>query len=142
PRSRWACHARARSRGIARIRVSPADDFGHHWQERNASRLHRLSLSVFYDFDRVFTDRHLAAFQADENVDDGLAHKLSLDDCSGCGAGGEHSRVRDESRHMTESIRFYEAPPIDRELTDEIVRAVVSEQFPELAVATVERFGE
>jgi aminoglycoside phosphotransferase (APT) family kinase protein len=43
---------------------------------------------------------------------------------------------------MTESIRFYEAPPMDRELTTENVRAVVSEQFPELAIATVERLGE
>ena len=43
---------------------------------------------------------------------------------------------------MTESIRFNEAPPIDRELTLEIVRAVVSEQFPELASATVARLGE
>ena len=38
--------------------------------------------------------------------------------------------------------RFYEAPPIDRELTAEMVRALVSEQFPELAVATVARLGE
>jgi len=43
---------------------------------------------------------------------------------------------------MSESIRFYEAPPIDRELTREMVREVVSEQFPELAGATVERLGE
>jgi aminoglycoside phosphotransferase (APT) family kinase protein len=43
---------------------------------------------------------------------------------------------------MTESIPFYEAPPIDRELTLEIVRDVVGQQFPELAGATVERLGE
>jgi len=43
---------------------------------------------------------------------------------------------------MTESIRFFEAPPVDRELTAEIVREVVSEQFPELVVATVDRLGE
>ena len=43
---------------------------------------------------------------------------------------------------MTGSIRFYEAPPIDRELTAEIVREVVSEQFPEFPVATIERLGE
>ena len=40
------------------------------------------------------------------------------------------------------SIGFYEPPPTDRELTAEIVRAVVREQFPELAVASVEPMGE
>ena len=43
---------------------------------------------------------------------------------------------------MTESIGFYEPPPTDRELTPETVREVVREQFPELAVATLERMGE
>ena len=43
---------------------------------------------------------------------------------------------------MTESVGFYEPPPIDRELTAEIVRSVVREQFPELAVATVEPLGD
>jgi aminoglycoside phosphotransferase (APT) family kinase protein len=43
---------------------------------------------------------------------------------------------------MTGAIGFYEPPPIDRELTAEIVRDVVREQFPELAVATVERLGD
>jgi aminoglycoside phosphotransferase (APT) family kinase protein len=39
------------------------------------------------------------------------------------------------------SIGFYEPPPTDRELTAEIVRAVVREQFPELTVASVEPMG-
>ena len=43
---------------------------------------------------------------------------------------------------MTESISFWEAAPTDRELAAETVRDVVREQFPELAVATVERLGE
>ena len=43
---------------------------------------------------------------------------------------------------MTESVGFYEPPPIDRELTAEIVCDVVREQFPELAVATVTPLGE
>jgi aminoglycoside phosphotransferase (APT) family kinase protein len=43
---------------------------------------------------------------------------------------------------MTGSIGFYEQPPTDRELTPEIVRHVVLEQFPELAVATLERLGD
>ena len=43
---------------------------------------------------------------------------------------------------MTGSIRFYEPPPTDRELTAEIVSEVVREQFPEIAVTTVERLGE
>jgi aminoglycoside phosphotransferase (APT) family kinase protein len=37
---------------------------------------------------------------------------------------------------------FYEEPPKDRELTAEVVREVVREQFPELAVATIERLGD
>src|SRR5437762_4534875 len=40
------------------------------------------------------------------------------------------------------SIGFYEPPPTDRELNAAIVRAVVREQFPELAVASVEPMGE
>ena len=43
---------------------------------------------------------------------------------------------------MTGSTGFYEPPPTDRELTASIVRDVVREQFPELAVATVERLGD
>jgi aminoglycoside phosphotransferase (APT) family kinase protein len=43
---------------------------------------------------------------------------------------------------MTRSTGFYEPPQADRELTPEHVRNVVREQFPELAVATVEPFGE
>ena len=43
---------------------------------------------------------------------------------------------------MTGSIGFYEPPPTDRELTAEIVRDVVREQFPELAASTVERLGD
>src|SRR5215212_7632302 len=43
---------------------------------------------------------------------------------------------------MTQSVGFYEPPPSDRELTAEIVRDVVREQFPELAAATVERMGD
>jgi len=43
---------------------------------------------------------------------------------------------------MTGPIGFYEPPPTDRELTPGIVRDVVREQFPELAVATVERMGD
>lgn len=43
---------------------------------------------------------------------------------------------------MAQSIGFYEQPPTDRELTAEVVRDVVREQFPELAVATVERLGD
>jgi aminoglycoside phosphotransferase (APT) family kinase protein len=43
---------------------------------------------------------------------------------------------------MTGAIGFYEPPPIDRELTADIVRDVVREQFPELAVATVARLGD
>ena len=43
---------------------------------------------------------------------------------------------------MTESIGFWGEPQTDRELTAEGVRDVVREQFPELAVATVERLGE
>jgi len=43
---------------------------------------------------------------------------------------------------MTGSIGFYEAPPADRELTPETVREVVREQFPELAVTTLEPMGE
>src|SRR5688572_5904141 len=37
---------------------------------------------------------------------------------------------------------FYEEPPTDRELTAEVVREIVREQFPELAVATIERLGD
>ena len=43
---------------------------------------------------------------------------------------------------MTGSIGFYEPPPADRELTAEIVRRVVREQFPELAVAMVAPLGD
>jgi aminoglycoside phosphotransferase (APT) family kinase protein len=43
---------------------------------------------------------------------------------------------------MTGSIGFYEPPPTDRELTAETVRNVVREQFPELAVATLDPMGE
>jgi aminoglycoside phosphotransferase (APT) family kinase protein len=43
---------------------------------------------------------------------------------------------------MTGSIGFYEPPPADRELTPETVREVVREQFPELAVTTLEPMGE
>jgi aminoglycoside 2''-phosphotransferase len=43
---------------------------------------------------------------------------------------------------MAQSTGFYVQPPTDRELTAEIVRDVVREQFPELSVATVERLGD
>lgn len=43
---------------------------------------------------------------------------------------------------MTGSIGFYEPPRTDRELTVETVREVVREQFPELAVATLQPMGE
>jgi aminoglycoside phosphotransferase (APT) family kinase protein len=43
---------------------------------------------------------------------------------------------------MTGSIGFYEPPPTDRELTPEIVRDVVREQFPDLPVASVRQRGE
>ena len=43
---------------------------------------------------------------------------------------------------MGGSIGFYEPPPTDRDLTPKIVRDVVREQFPELAVATIEPLGE
>jgi hypothetical protein len=39
-------------------------------------------------------------------------------------------------------VGFYLPPPTDRELTVEIVRDVVREQFPDLSVATVERLGD
>jgi aminoglycoside phosphotransferase (APT) family kinase protein len=41
-----------------------------------------------------------------------------------------------------EPIRFWEEPPVDRELNAEIVRDVVREQFPELAADTIEPMGE
>lgn len=43
---------------------------------------------------------------------------------------------------MTRTVGFYEPPPSDRELTADIVRDLVREQFPKLAVATVERLGD
>ena len=43
---------------------------------------------------------------------------------------------------MTASIGFYEPPPTDRELTVEIARTVVREQFPDLTVATLEPLGD
>jgi aminoglycoside 2''-phosphotransferase len=43
---------------------------------------------------------------------------------------------------VTGSVGFYEPPPTDRELAADVVRDVVREQFPELAVATVERLGD
>ena len=43
---------------------------------------------------------------------------------------------------MTESIGYYVRPLADRELTAQTVRDVVREQFPELAVGTVERLGD
>jgi len=43
---------------------------------------------------------------------------------------------------MTEPDGFYVAPPVDRALTVDDVRDVVREQFPELAVATIERLGD
>ena len=43
---------------------------------------------------------------------------------------------------MPVSVGFYEPPPADRELTPEMVRSAVREQFPDLAATTVERFGE
>jgi aminoglycoside phosphotransferase (APT) family kinase protein len=43
---------------------------------------------------------------------------------------------------VTGSIGFYEQPPTDRELTAAIVRDVVREQFPDLAVTSVERVGD
>jgi aminoglycoside phosphotransferase (APT) family kinase protein len=43
---------------------------------------------------------------------------------------------------MTESTGFYEPPLTDRELTVEIARAIVREQFPELAAVTIEPMGE
>lgn len=50
--------------------------------------------------------------------------------------------VQNERAPMTESLPFYEAPPTDRELTAEIVRDVVREQFPELTVSLIEPLGE
>ena len=43
---------------------------------------------------------------------------------------------------MTGSVGFYEPPPSDRELTVDHVRHVIREQFPDLTVATLERFGD
>jgi aminoglycoside phosphotransferase (APT) family kinase protein len=43
---------------------------------------------------------------------------------------------------MTESIGLYAKPPADRELSSENVRDVVREQFPDLAVTTVETLGD
>lgn len=43
---------------------------------------------------------------------------------------------------MTESTGFYEPAPSDRELTVDAVRHVIREQFPDLPVATLERFGD
>ena len=43
---------------------------------------------------------------------------------------------------MTAAVGFYEPPPCDRELTADMVREVVREQFPDLAVATIERMGD
>ena len=43
---------------------------------------------------------------------------------------------------MTASVGFYEPPPADRELTPETARDLVREQFPDLAVATIERMGD
>ncbi len=43
---------------------------------------------------------------------------------------------------MMASVGFYEPPPTDRELTAEIARDVVREQFPELAADTIEPMGE
>src|SRR5574338_546499 len=42
---------------------------------------------------------------------------------------------------MTESVGLSEPPPTDRDLTADVVRDVVREQFPEVAAETVERLG-
>jgi len=43
---------------------------------------------------------------------------------------------------MTESVGFYEPAPADRELTVDGVRNVIREQFPDLYLDTLERFGD
>ena len=43
---------------------------------------------------------------------------------------------------MTEEPIFLEAPPVDRELTVEMIRDVVRDQFPELSADTIEPMGE
>src|SRR3954471_17301176 len=42
---------------------------------------------------------------------------------------------------MTESVGFYEPPPAHRELPVDAVRHLIREQFPDLPVDNLERFG-
>jgi aminoglycoside phosphotransferase (APT) family kinase protein len=56
----------------------------------------------------------------------------------------ERKSIEPEAQRLPDGLPagFYEPPSSDRELTVDDVRHVIREQFPDLALATLERFGD